>query len=463
MTDPTDLDALRRLVHGAIGARAAAAIRTRAVVIDDDALAQLPHWIDRLAPGGGDVVLVWDDRPMQRGPAALKPFVRRLAAGTGRSLRTVEMTRDLHADEHAAATVRAAVGEQSVVVAVGSGNLTDTCKHACCRPGTDAVRHVPLISIPSASSVNAYSSSLAILIVNGVKRSLPSVPPDVILCDLPTLASAPAAMQRAGLGDMLARCVAPGDWFLAHVLGMDDAYSDAAYVLLGDAEQRVLDAASEIGARTASGTRVLTEALVLSGLVLSAAEQTAPLSGWEHVISHYLDLTALAAGRPLALHGAQVGVGTVTSAEACASFIDGASPADVPLERVFPGRDAVRGVLDAHFRALDPGGQRRAELWGDADAKWQQWHGQHERWRAFCADWAAGRIQAELRRLVRAPAVVRNALSAAGCPTTFADLDPAVGPDLAAAAVRHAHLVRRRFTFGDLLNACGLLEQVTVA
>ncbi len=458
--DPCEIDDLRRRVASTLGPAAAARIHTRRIVIEDDALPALRAAVAEHAGTPGRAVLVWDDRPMGRGTDELKPLLHQALMASGVSVRIVELPRDLHADEAAAAGILDALEADAVVVSVGSGNLTDTCKHACHIHAQRTGRHVPLLCWPTANSVNAYSSSLAILVVNGVKRSLASIAPDVILCDLPTLMSAPASMQRAGLGDMMARCVAQGDWYLAHELGMDEAYSTASYELLDDTVKRMLAAAGGIGEQTVAGTRVLAEALNVSGLVLSAAKQSAPLSGWEHVISHHLDLTALAKGRRLGLHGAQVGVAAVLSARAFNVLIEQGRPDAAVPAQVFAEPDAIKAQIDTHFGPLDPDGSRRVELWRDVQAKLSQWHGQEQRWHAFCSAWQAGRIQSKLRSLVRPWQTIRDALIDAGAPTTFSQLDPPVAEPLARAAIQHAHLVRQRFTLGDLLSACGLLTKI---
>ena len=51
-----------------------------------------------------------------------------------------------------------------------------------------------LVLVPTAASVTAFTSSLAVLLVDGVKRTRPSRFPDAVVCDLETLAAAPPAM-----------------------------------------------------------------------------------------------------------------------------------------------------------------------------------------------------------------------------------------------------------------------------
>ena len=458
--NPCDIEGIRRRLAARLGRRAADAIRTREIVIDQDVLGQMPTWLTRHVKSQTNVVLVWDDRPMQRGRASLKTLIHQAAINTGMPVRVVELSRHLHATEAAAQMVQDQLNNGSVIVGVGSGNLSDTCKHARAQYAQRTGKRPTLICWPTANSVNAYSSSLAILVVNGVKRSLPSWPPDVILCDLATLVSAPRAMQQAGLGDMLARCVAHGDWYLAHRLGMDSSYTQVVYELLGDTEDRVLGSAEQIGRQTIEGTRILTEALMLTGLVMSAVHQSAPLSGWEHVISHYLDLVAMAEGRPLALHGAQVGVGSVIASRGYEMLIHRAFPKMLSLNHGLPDAQTIKSQIDDHFGSIDSDGSRRLELWRDCERKIAQWHDQRQHWQSFCADWRVGKIQAELARLVRSPQVVSDALAVAGAPILFDQLDPPVNARQARSAIEHAHLVRHRFTLGDLLSVCGLTGSV---
>ena len=53
---------------------------------------------------------------------------------------------------------------------------------------------------------------------------------------------------------------------------------------------------------------------MLSGLAMSVAGSSSPASGGEHLISHFIDMTAHAYDLPYDFHGCQVGVGTLTTA-----------------------------------------------------------------------------------------------------------------------------------------------------
>ena len=191
--------------------------------------------------------------PYRRAGADLKPLVYDLLAGIGRTVEvlTLPPSQDglVHADLENVERGRVAIGGQpTAVVALGSGTVCDVAKHACfTAEQQDGIRTV-LVLVPTAASVTAFTSSLAVLLVDGVKRTRPSRFPDAVLCDLEILADAPPAMTRAGLGDCVARFISYGDWYLAHQLGLVDRYSETPLGTDGRGPGSDLS-----GARTARG------------------------------------------------------------------------------------------------------------------------------------------------------------------------------------------------------------------
>ena len=61
---------------------------------------------------------------------------------------------------------------------------------------------IPFVVVQTAVSVNAFSDDMAVLLRDGVKRTVPSRWPDVLIVDLEVIAEAPAAMNRAGFGEL---------------------------------------------------------------------------------------------------------------------------------------------------------------------------------------------------------------------------------------------------------------------
>lgn len=450
---PDDLPALRRWLAARPDAADLAEVPIREIVVASDALVRLPALLDDLgAPGR--LLLIQDDRPYRRAAADLKPFVHDLLVGAGRQVEVLTLPPGpdglVHADLANVERGRAAIGGQATaVVALGSGTVCDVAKHACLMAEREDGARTVLTLVPTAASVTAFTSSLAVLLVDGVKRTRPSRFPDAVLCDLETLAAAPAAMTRAGLGDCVARFISYGDWYLAHQLGLVDRYSETPLAMMGEELDGVyLDQAPLVAGGTPAGLAFLVRQVLLAGLAQSIVRISTPLSGTEHVVSHVLDMGAHAWGRATALHGAQVGIATPLAARAYELLherFDPGRPRPAP-----PAPAAVEARIGAAFAPLDPSGRMAAECWRDYSKKLALWAAAEARFDAVRSRWD-DEVGRRLRELVRPAATIREILRRAEHPLRFADLDPSIPDAQARFALGHAHLIRERFVIGDLL------------
>ncbi len=431
-------------------------VRIEQVMIADDALPALLETITRFA-ADGRVLLVGDRTAMRRGPEDLKAMLAEAFAAqvktTVRALPDDPQT-TFHADMAHARALADELDGVAVIVAVGSGSITDVAKYARHLRAADGRSAPRFVSFPTAASVTAYTSALAVLTIDGVKRTLDAAAPDAVICDLPTLASAPLAMTQAGFGDVLARSVAYGDWYLANALGMDDGFSTVPGKLLEHAENAMLASADGVRRADPPAVRAVMEALLLAGMAMSLVKQTAPVSGWEHVMSHYLDLTAHGDGRDLALHGAQVGVATLVAAKAYGQAWGNLDP-DAIARDIEPA--AYLAAADDAFAPYDPAGAMRAEIRRDLERKLTRWNAARAERGRFIARMQDGEFDAFLRANVRPPEAVADALARTGAVASFRALTPTVPATTAHGAVRHSHRIRARFTFGDLLDQAGWL------
>ncbi|MGE3273439.1 MAG: iron-containing alcohol dehydrogenase, partial [Chloroflexota bacterium] len=340
-------------------------------------------------------------------------------------------------------------GQPTTVIALGSGTVCDVAKHACfTAEGEDGTQTV-LVLVPTAASVTAFTSSLAVLLVDGVKRTRPSRFPDAVVCDLETLAAAPAAMTRAGLGDCVARFISYGDWYLAHQLGLVDRYSETPLAMMGEnLDETYLQHAPLVAQGTPEGMTFLVRQVLFAGLAQSIVQISTPLSGTEHVVSHVLDMGAHAWGRQTALHGAQVGVATAMAARAYELLherFDPGRPRPAP-----PAPDAVEARIRETFGVLDPSGRMAAECWRDYSRKLALWTASEAQFDAVRERWD-DMVGPRLRQLVRPSATIREILRRTAHPLTFAVLDSPIPREQARFALANAHLIRERFVIGDLL------------
>jgi glycerol-1-phosphate dehydrogenase [NAD(P)+] len=425
------------------------------ILIGPDVLLKLPTVLHRAnVPRSRPVLLVVDETPMRRERDDLKALVTALLRHAGHPVEMLRLTGDryglVHADFDQVGRVLQAIMPGMALVALGSGTVTDIVKHAAYLYDQEHGGRIVYICCPTANSVTAFAANMAVLLKDGVKRTIPSRFPTAIISDLRTLASAPTAMTLAGLGDCSARFVAYGDWYLASVLGLVDFYSEAPLALLANLDAVLLAAASAIGQRSHEGEAVVARALLLAGIAQSIANMSAPVSGTEHVISHVLDMIADHYGHGIALHGAQVGVATLTAARLYQRFLDTFDPRAVNFDACYPADEPIQKHIQQTFAPIDPSEAMARECWHDYSQKLALWRQNRPRFEQFCADWQAI-YRPKLTSLVCSPQTVRAILEQAGAPLTPQQLEPPVSQEEYAFAVRNGHFIRARFVLSDLL------------
>lgn len=405
------------------------------------ALDYLPQTVKHVA-GQGEIVVLEDARPMRRGAQDLKQLVADMLATVGTVTRVVLGSPDgaMHADAATLEAAAAAAAGAGCLVTVGSGTLTDIGKEAA------RATAAPLVAVQTAASVNGYADDMAVILRDGVKRTVPSVWPVALFIDTAVLAAAPIALTRSGFAEMLAMFTAPVDWRLAAAVGHDEHFDPDAVALFRPRGQALLESAARLGGGDEAAIELLARLLTASGLAMGVSGRTAPLSGLEHLISHLLDMSAAADRRPVGLHGAQVGVASLVSACLWERVLASLDPAD--LLRDAPEPDQMRRQVDAAFAELDSDGRLADECWADYHRKLARWATNREHRAGLAASWDA--VRDELAALVGDPVAMAGALHAVGAPAHFDQLDPAIDPARARWAVASSHLMRDRFTIVDL-------------
>jgi glycerol-1-phosphate dehydrogenase [NAD(P)+] len=196
---------------------------------------------------------------------------------------------------------------------------------------------------------------------------------------------------------------------------------------------------------------------------MSLSHATTPMSGYEHVMSHILDLLAEAAHRPLAQHGSQVALTTLLGAEAYQRFIGKFDSGKVNVDACYPDAAAMSARIRQTFLQVDPSGKAGDECWADYRLKLDAWQGQRPRFRAFLKNWPE--IKPIVAAWTRKPGDLLEILDATKGPTTFTALTPPTSEEQAKFAFLSAPLMRKRLTLGDLFifmnwDREGLWQQV---
>jgi glycerol-1-phosphate dehydrogenase [NAD(P)+] len=452
--DPGNLDLFKSEIRAIPGYPAGEDLPIRDMVFESGAIWQLPSLLLRAGMKPDQpIALVMDRTPMRREGKDLKELILEILKTTGREVDVIwlepDTTGQVHTDFSQINSVKARLQKDSSLLSLGSGTVTDIAKHAChVYEQEQGIESLPFVVYQTANSVSAYTSNMAPTFVDGVKRTLPSRYPDVLICDLETLRDAPRSMTVAGVGDLLAAFGSYADWWLAYRLGLDKTYTEFAQILMGPLDEIFLEQAPGLREGTLESTGMLAKLIALAGLAMSLSHATAPLSGYEHVISHVLDLIAEQKRRPLAQHGTQVALATLLTTASYQIFFDEFEPAELNLENCYPTEAQMKARINASFHPLDPSGHVAAECWSDYKIKLEAWHAHRVDFEEALHDWHD--IRQQLRSLAKPPGYAARILHAVSSPARFADMTPTPTEAEVQFAFQNAPLIRHRFTLGDL-------------
>ncbi|MCB1378123.1 MAG: iron-containing alcohol dehydrogenase [Alphaproteobacteria bacterium] len=461
LTDPTDLEGLRRELSQLDPDGRLAPLDMQRVVIAEDAhlrvresVAEAVSAVDKT--GRPSIVILTDKTPIERAGQRLSLIIQeQLKDDFAVRLETLDDGHEkLHADETVIDMAANAVNGADGVVTIGSGTMTDIGKMACRRNGG-----LPQVAVQTAASVDGFTDNVSVVLRNGVKRTVPSAWPTVVLADVTTIGTAPRELNTSGFGEAISLFTAPADWYLSHLIGLDHTFHPASMAMLKAAAAEPPRWSAGVATGEAHATHELTRLLALRGIVSGISNTTACLSGVEHVISHMLDLHNGAKHLPIGLHGEQVGVASLVAAKLWREAIES--------DLIGPGRLAKpdHAVLENRVRTAfgHLGDAIAAECWRDCQAKHRKLADNWERLESTIANWR--RNVGEFDGMVTSPETLRPALKASGAPASFADLSCSVSPDLAYWATANCFLMRNRFNLVDLLDLLGLWtdERVTWA
>lgn len=219
------------------------------------------------------------------------------------------------------------------LIAVGGGSIIDVAKLASFKAG------VPFISFPTTASHDGIASANASIKDIGAKTSVKAVPPVAVIADVGVIKTAPYRYLAAGVGDMISNLTAVKDWQLAHRI-KGEYYSEYAASLSLMSAKMVIKNADIIRLGNEESVRKVVKGLISCGVAMSIAGSSRPASGAEHLFSHALDAIA---PKP-ALHGEQVGVGTIIMA-----YLHG-----LKWERIRETLKKVGAPTNAYELGIDP-------------------------------------------------------------------------------------------------------------
>lgn len=411
-------------------------METRLFLLENDALNQLPEAIRSLWGNDARPWLVADGNTWRAAGAEVAKILK--AAGMeGPDPFLFPGTPMLHADESNVNLLLEQFPENVVPVAIGGGTVNDLVKRA------SGLRHVSYCCVPTAPSVDGYTSSGAALTASGLKQTLPCPAPLAVVADSGILRNAPPEMFAAGYADLMAKIPAGADWLAADTLGIE-AIDPAVWELVQTPLRDNLSDPSDV-------RRVFT-GLAATGYAMQLYRDSRPASGADHLVSHIWEMENLCGnGKPVS-HGFKVAIGTVTSTALYEALFSLSEQEARRLAR--PGLD--RAGREAEIDALLSVGTYGAATRTIALAKFREGRALAERRELIYRNWETLRKRI-LHQLYPLEELTRR-LTAAGCPVKPADIQ--LGREQFLHGIRTAQLIRKRYTVLDLVYELGLLEEL---
>ncbi len=211
-------------------------------------------------------------------------------------------------DETAIEEVKKKTSETELIIGIGSGVIQDLCK--C----VSFFSKIPYIIVATAPSMDGYASDGAAMILGGMKETVKAGLPKAIIADIDVLKNAPMEMIKAGYGDIVGKYSALCDWKLsATVTG--EYFCQYIYDTTFQMIERTLETAQGLLKRDEESIKILTEALMIVGIMMSFAGSSRPASGSEHHLSHFFEIVGIVHSADYFPHGIDVAYSTVVTAK----------------------------------------------------------------------------------------------------------------------------------------------------
>ena len=211
-------------------------------------------------------------------------------------------------NEDSVAKVNEHLADSDLIVGIGSGVIQDLCKYVSHTNG------VPYMVVATAPSMDGYASNGAAMIMGGMKVTYAAGLPRALIADTAVLQSAPMDMIMAGYGDIVGKYSALNDWKLSQCVN-GEYFCEYIYNLTYEMIEKTLSVAEGLTKRDKESLRVLTEALIVVGILMSFAGSSRPASGSEHHLSHYFEIVGILDGEEYFPHGIDVAYSTVVTAK----------------------------------------------------------------------------------------------------------------------------------------------------
>jgi glycerol-1-phosphate dehydrogenase [NAD(P)+] len=168
--------------------------------------------------------------------------------------------------------------------------------------------------LPTAASVDAYTSKNAPVTIGHLKGSIYCDAPIAIFTDLPTICTSPKFLTASGFGDLISKLLSSSDWKISHLIWGAD-FDEEIYARALRVGQHAAELVEGIRTADPDSMAAMMEGQFASGFCMADFDNSAPASGAEHHISHIWEMMFHWEKKEGLYHGHAVGVAVIMCAE----------------------------------------------------------------------------------------------------------------------------------------------------
>jgi len=409
-----------------------AGMKTKVFVLARGAVNDLPAVLNEMFPGKRPWIVEDDNTRRAAGievreildEAGLKPYPSHTLPGTPKPHPLVSLSEEL----------ARIMPEGAIPIAVGSGVINDLVKVA------SGIKNVPYVCVPTAASVDGYTSAGGAMVIDGCKKTVPCPPPTAIVADLDVLESAPPEMLAGGYGDLFSKVTAGGEWLIADALGIEPIEPNV-WKLVQEPLRRNLSDSKNV--------EFVFSGLAATGYSMQIYHDSRPASGAEHLFSHIWEMENHTFHGESVSHGFQVSVATLAVIKIMKFVVD--TPVEKAMKTAKPGLSRAEREKEIDQLLIkgcygSSGDTAREKLLAGAELD--------ARRKLIFSKWEL--IGKRLEKQLYPPEEAERMLREAGAPTRYAEIG--LPREQFLHAIRAAQLIRKRYTVLDMLYEAGLLD-----
>ncbi len=389
-------------------------------------------------------LLVADRNTWQAAGKAVERAFSQVGSTTAQIL-LFDEPQQVHADQDHVDAVKQRLGKGNLIaIAIGAGSMNDIVKLASyeCEK--------PYCCVPTAPSVDGYTSPNAPITIQGFKQTIPCAPPQLVIADVTVLRNAPMLMISSGYGDLVAKTTGGADWLIADALGVEPVDRKVWDMVQLPLRGRI-GAPEALLSRDPVAIDNVFSGLVETGLAMLLFGNSRPASGSEHLLSHVWEMRGLSFGGELVSHGHKVAMGTLIATAMMTRIIE------IPLDSMLFAWERSSSIsFDAQQVALETslGEKLDTDMLRIAKGKYLAGAQLRERRDRIASQWL--HIQQCLKNQLVAFGELRQMLEQAACPVQPGEIG--LDRTMVRYGMVKARIIRPRYTVFDLAHDCGILD-----